>query len=309
MKRNLLSTIKRDLRRNWSLYLVILPVVTFYFFFEYKPMYGALIAFQDYRPAQGFGKNWVGFKHFERFFNNPFFFRLLKNTLTINVTTCLFGFPAPIILALLLNELKSKKFLTISQTIMYLPHFISTVIICSMLLQFSLSDGLFNDILTFFGRPRSSLLQDSKAYVPLYVGSSIWKDFAWNSIIYVAAIAGVDTQLYDAASVDGAGKWKQMIHVTLPAIAPTITIKLILAIGNMMSLGYEKTMLLYNPTIYDVADIISTYVYRYGMEGPQYSYASAVGLFNSTVNIILVTAANKISRKVSETSLWYRRKR
>lgn len=304
MKKSLVSTIKKDLRRNWSLYLVILPVVTFYFFFEYKPMYGALIAFQDYRPAQGFGKNWVGLKHFERFFNNPFFFRLLKNTLMINVTHLIFGFPAPIILALLLNELKSKKFLTLSQTFMYLPHFISTVIICSMLLQFSLSDGLFNDILNFFGRPRSSLLQDSSAYVPLYVGSGVWKDFGWGSIIYVAALSGVDSQLYDAASVDGAGKWKQLIHVSLPGIAPTITIKLILSIGTLMSLGYEKTLLLYNETIYDVADIVSTYVYRYGLEGGQYSYASAVGLFNSTINIILVTAANKISRKVSETSLW-----
>jgi len=173
-----------------------------------------------------------------------------------------------------------------------------------MLLQFCLSDGLFNDILEFFGRPRSSLLQDSGAYVPVYAGSTVWKDFGWGSIIYVAALAGVDSQLYDAASVDGAGKWKQLLHVTLPGIAPTITIKLILSIGNLMSLGYEKTLLLYNETIYDVADIVSTYVYRYGMVGNQYSYASAVGLFNSVVNIILITAANKISRKVSETSLW-----
>lgn len=304
MKISIASTIKKDLRRNWSLYLVILPVVTFYFLFNYKPMYGALIAFQDYRPAQGFGKNWVGLKHFERFFNNPFFFRLLKNTLTINILYLLFGFPAPIILALLLNELKSKKFLTISQTCMYLPHFISSVIVCSMLLQFSLSDGLFNDILVFFGRPRGSLLQDSKAYVPLYVGSSIWQEVGWGSIIYVAALSGVDSQLYDAASVDGAGKWKQLLHVTIPGIVPTIIIKLILSIGTLMSLGYEKTLLLYNETIYDVADIISTYVYRYGLESSQYSYASAVGLFNSTINIILLTAANKISSKVSETSLW-----
>ena len=187
---------------------------------------------------------------------------------------------------------------------MYLPHFISTVIICSIVLQFSLSDGLFNDILVLFGRPRGSLLQDSKAYVPLYVGSSIWKDFGWGSILYVAALSGVDAQLYDAASVDGAGKWKQLLHVTLPGIAPTIIIKLILSIGNLMSIGYEKTMLLYNPTIYDVADIISTYVYRYGIQNQQWSYSSAVGLFNATVNIILVTTANKISRKVSETSLW-----
>ena len=304
MKKNLLSTIKKDIRRNWSLYLVILPVVTFYFLFSYKPMYGALIAFQDYRPAQGFGKNWVGFKHFERFFSNPFFFRLLKNTLVINITATIFGFPAPIILALLLNELKSKKFLTLSQTFMYLPHFISTVIICSILVQFSLSDGLFNDILVLFGRPRGSLLQDSAAYVPLYVGSGIWQDFGWSSIIYVAALAGVDSQLYDAASVDGAGKWKQMIHVTLPGIAPTIIIKLILTVGSMMNIGYEKVLLLYNPTIYDVADVISTYVYRYGIESQQWSYSSAVGLFNSAVNVILVTAANKISRKMSETSLW-----
>ncbi len=298
------NILKRDLKRNWTIYLMVLPVVIFFLLFSYKPMYGALIAFQDYKPAKGFGTDWVGLKHFINFFNNPFFFRLLRNTLAISLLTLLFGFPIPIILALLLNEVKGKTFKTISQSFMYLPHFISMVVICGMIKQFCLSTGLFNDIIVFFGGEASSLLQKSNLYWLIYVASSVWQNFGWDSIMFVAALSGVDKQLYEAASIDGAGKWKQTLHVTIPGIAPTIIIMLILKVGNLMSIGYEKTILLYNESIYETADIISSYVYRYGLENRQYSYSTAVGLFNSVVNILLVVIANTVSKKFSETSLW-----
>lgn len=302
--RKRIDVIRKDFRRNWVLYLIVLPVIVWYLLFAYKPMYGAFIAFQDYRPAQGFGKNWVGFKHFIRFFQNPFFGRLLRNTVLISFYNLIFGFPVPIILALLFNEVKSKKFKSITQTFMYLPHFVSLVVVCGMLKQFCMTTGLFNSILGFFGIEASPLLQKPEWYRTIYVASNIWKNFGWDSIIYVAALSGVDTQLYEAARVDGAGKWKQMLHVTLPGITPTVVIMLILKIGSMMSIGYEKTLLLYNETIYETADILSTYVYRVGLMDKQYSYAAATDLFNSGINIFLVIAANKISRKVSQTSLW-----
>ncbi len=299
-----LKAIKADMKRNWSLYLMIIPPILFFFFFTYKPLYGALIAFQDYRPARGFGVDWVGFKHFIRFFENPYFGRLLRNTLSINIADLVFGFPAPIILALMLNEMKHSKFKVISQSITYLPHFISSVVICGMIVQFCMTDGIFNDIAAFFGAERVSMLQQPSYYQPIYVISGIWQQVGWNSIIFVAALAGVDKELYDAASVDGAGKWKQVIHITIPSIMPTIITMFILRVGKLMSMGHEKTMLLYNEAVYETADVISTYVYRYGMLDQQWSYSTAVNLFNTVVNLILLFTANKISRKVSETSLW-----
>ncbi len=296
--------IKTDMKRNWTLYLMIIPPILYFFLFNYKPLYGALIAFQDYRPTRGFGVEWVGFKHFIRFFENPYFGRLLKNTLSINIADLIFGFPAPIILALMLNEMKHSKYKVICQSITYLPHFISSVVICGMIVQFCLTDGIFNDIAALFGAERVSMLQNPSYYQPIYVISGIWQNLGWNSIIFLAALAGVDKELYDAASVDGAGKWKQMIHITIPSITPTIIIMFILRIGSLMSMGHEKTMLLYNESVYETADVISTYVYRYGMMDQQWSYSTAANLFNTAVNLILLFAANKISGKVSETSLW-----
>ena len=293
-----------DLRRNWSLYLLILPVVIIYLLFCYKPMYGALIAFQDYRPARGFGEEWVGFKHFVDFFSSPYLGRLIRNTFLISLLELIFGFPAAIGLALLLNEAKNSKFKKISQMVMHLPHFVSLVVVCGLVKQFCLSDGLINDIMSIFGMERFSLLQKEELYRPIYVISGIWKDLGWNSLIYVAALSGVDAELYDAASVDGAGKWMQTLHVTVPGILPTIVVMLILNVGRMMSVGYENTLLLYNETIYETADIISAYVYRYGLVSQDWSYSTAVGLFNSVVNVFLVVTANYISKKVTETSLW-----
>jgi putative aldouronate transport system permease protein len=299
------ATLRRDMQRNWSLYLLVLPVILFYALFCYKPMYGALIAFKDFSPGRGFaGSPWVGLEHFIRFFNSPYFFRLLRNTFLISFYNLLFGFPAPIILALLLNEVRHITFKRATQTITYLPHFISIIVIAGMITDFSLSTGLFNDIIEFFGGKRFPLLQTPGLYRTIYVASDIWQGVGWGTIIYLSALSGIDPQLYEAAMIDGAGRFKQLIHVTLPSITPTIVILLILRIGHLLGVGYEKTILLYNPATYETADIISTYVYRVGLLEQNWSYSTAIGLFNSAVNFTLLLLANKISRKLSETSLW-----
>ena len=299
------KTVRQDMKRNWSLYLLALPVILFYILFAYKPMYGALIAFKDYSPGRGFsGSPWVGFVNFVRFFKSPYFFRLLKNTFLISFYGLLFGFPAPIILALLLNEVRHSKFKRTMQTITYLPHFISLIVICGMITDFSLSTGLFNDIIAFLGKTRFPLLQEPGLYRPIYIASDIWQTVGWGTIIYLSALSAIDPQLYEAAMIDGAGRFRQLLSVTLPSIAPTIVILLILRIGQLLSVGYEKTLLLYNPATYETADIISTYVYRVGLLDQNWSYSTAIGLFNSAINFSLLIIANRISRQVSETSLW-----
>ncbi len=296
---------KRDMRRNYSLYILLSFVLAFYFLFHYKPMYGALIAFQDYRPADGIaGSQWVGLKHFRRFFAGPYAMRLIRNTFLISLYDLIFGFPAPILLALLLNEVRNQPFKRTVQTITYLPHFISLIVIVGMVKQFSATNGLFNDLIVFFGGDRAPLLMNPGNYRPLYVGSGIWQSIGWNSIIYLAALSGVDPQLYESARIDGAGRWRLMKHITIPGITPTIIIMLILRIGSLMSVGYEKTILMYNDAILSTADVISSYVYRVGILEASWSFSTAVGLFNSAINFVLVIFANTISRKVSETSLW-----
>jgi putative aldouronate transport system permease protein len=268
-------------------------------------MYGALIAFKNYSPGRGFsGSPWVGFVHFIRYFNSPYFFRLIRNTFLISFYGLIFGFPAPIILALLLNEVRHSPFKRAIQTITYLPHFISMIVICGMITDFSLSTGLFNDIIAFFGGKRFPLLQQPNLYRPIYIGSGIWQEVGWGTIIYLSALSAIDPQLYEAAMIDGASRLRQLFAVTLPCIAPTIVILLILRTGNLLSVGYEKTLLLYNPATYETSDIISTYVYRVGLLEQNWSYSTAIGLFNSFVNFSLLLMANKISRRVSETSLW-----
>ncbi len=296
---------RKDWIRNRSLYILVIPVVVFYFMFHYKPMYGAIIAFKDYTPALGVSESpWVGFANFTRFFKSVYFGRLIKNTILLSVYNLIFGFPAPIILALLLNEVRNKRFKSLTQTITYLPHFISLIVVTGMLTNFSMTTGLFNDIIAFFGGERSPLLQDPKLYRTIYVASSIWQEVGWGSIIYLSALAGVDSQLYEAAQIDGAGKWKQLIHVTMPAIAPTIIIMLIMKMGSLMNMGYEKTILLYNPSTYETADIISSHIYRIGLLDQDWSYSTAIGLFNSVINFGLLLITNKISKRYSETSLW-----
>lgn len=224
--------IKKDWRRNRALYVMVLTVIIFYVLFSYKPMYGALIAFKDYRPALGFsGSPWVGVENFSRFFNGIYFGRLVKNTILLSFFNLLFGFPAPIILALMLNEVRNEKFKSFVQTITYLPHFISLVVVAGIITTFCMSTGLINNIIVLFGGKASPLLQNPKYYRTIYIVSGIWQQVGWGSIIYLSALAGGDSQLYEAAAIDGAGKWKQMIHVTLPGIAPTIVIMLLMRIG------------------------------------------------------------------------------
>ena len=297
--------VKEEWKRNKELYIMILPVVIYFFVFMYIPMYGATIAFKQFSPAKGIlGSDWVGFKHFIRFFDGIYFARVLKNTLVISLYSLIFGFPAPIILALLLNEVRVKWFKNLVQTITYLPHFISLVVIIGLLKEFTISTGLVNDIFAFFWMPRFPLLQKPDAFRSLYIISEIWQTIGWNSIIYLAALSGVDEQLYEAARMDGANRWKQMLHITLPSIAGTIIILLILRMGSLFTVGFEKIILMYNPSTYEVSDVISSYVYRSGLLDMNYSYSTAVGLFNSVMNFVLLVLANKLSKRISTTSLW-----
>jgi len=299
------SRFLREMTKNGQLYLIALPVIAYYVLFHYAPMYGAQIAFKDFSPAGGIaGSPWVGFKHFEDFFGSIYFIRVLKNTLTISITSLVFGFPAPIILALLINELRSRKFSRTVQLITYMPHFISMVVICGMILEFTSQSGLISVVLSWFGIPARTMLNDAGLFVPIYVISGIWQGVGWGSIIYLAALTGIDQELYQAASIDGAGRWKQTLYVTLPGLMPTIIVLLILRTGNILSVGAEKIILLYNPSIYETSDVISSYVYRRGLLNADWSFSSAVGLFNSVVNFILVASVNWLARRTSDTSLW-----
>ncbi|MGI5893843.1 MAG: ABC transporter permease [Candidatus Merdivicinus sp.] len=294
-----------DLVRNKWVYLLALPGVLYYIVYHYFPLYGALIAFKDYSPAQGIlGSEWVGLEHFVDFFGSFYFVRILKNTLLLSLYSLIFGFPVPIIFALLLNEVRNVAFKKTIQTVTYIPHFISLIVVCGMITNFTATNGIVNTVIELFGGERINFLAKPEWFRTVYVVSDIWQGFGWGSIIYIAALTGIDQELYEAATIDGAGKWKQTIHVTLPGILPTIVIMLILRLGQFMNVGFEKVFLLYNPGIYETADIISTFVYRRGILEADFSYSAAVGLFNSLINLILVWASNKISQKLTETSLW-----
>ena len=295
----------RDLKMNGGLYIMFIPVLLYFVLFRYLPMGGLIIAFEDYRPMKGMiGSSFVGFEHFREFFSSPYFWRLLRNTLWISISNLIFAFPAPIILALLLNELTSKRFQKGIQLVAYLPHFISIIVVCGLISKFTSDNGIINSFLALFGFEKTSLLNVPKYFVPIYVISGIWTDMGWSSIIYFAALTGIDQSLYEAAVVEGANRWQQTLNITLPGILSTIIVMLILQIGNLLNLGYEKIILLYNPITYETADVISTYVYRKGILEGSFSFSTAVGLFNSVVSFILLIGANKISRKIGEGSLW-----
>lgn len=297
--------IKKDLIRNYPLYLMFLPVLIYYIVLHYGPMYGALMAFQDFKPQKGiWGSEWVGFEHFINFMTSPSFFQILGNTLRISFATLIFGWPAPIVLALMLNELRSEKYKKIVQNVTYMPHFVSMVVVCGIIKTLTMDTGVIPSIMSWFGFERKTLLNYPQYFTTIYVVSNIWKEVGWGTIIYLAALTGVDQQLYEAAMIDGAGKWKQTLHVTLPSIIPTIVIMLIMRVGRMLSVGYEKIILLYNNSTMSVADVISTYTYRKGLIELDWSYSAAIGIFNSVVNVIFVTATNTISKKLNETSLW-----
>ena len=305
-KKTFWQRLKLDLYRYRYLYLFFaLPLLLYYIVFKYVPLYGLQIAFKDYRITRTIWEcPWVGFEHFQDFFSSIYFFRTLKNTLIISCLNLVFGFPVPIIFALLLNEVQNSKFKKIVQTVTYLPHFVSTVVICGLIVSFSAKDGLFNDIIELFGGTRSDLLMSKEAFRPIYIASGIWSGFGWGSIIYLSALSSVDQEQYEAAYIDGAKRFQRMIYITLPGILPTIVIKLIMEVGSLMSVGHEKILLLYSPLTYEVADVISTYVYRKGLVDNDYSYSTAVGLFNSVINIILLVFTNTVSRRLTDTSLW-----
>ena len=291
------------------IYFMLLPVMLYFIVFHYFPMVGILIAFKDYSVKYTFWENifhtpWVGLKHFKSFFESFYFQRVFWNTVIINLYGLIFTFPAPVLLALLLNEVRNIRFKKIVQSITYMPHFISMVVIAGLVIDFTSSNGAINTILDFFGQERMQFLIEPEWFRPVYIISAIWQEIGWGSIIYLAALAGIDAELYEAAVIDGAGRWRQAISVTLPCIAPTIIILLILKIGQMMNVGVEKILLLYRSTTYETADVISSYVYRRGMIEMQYSFSTAVGLFNSIINFTLLVSANWLSRKFSETSLW-----
>lgn len=297
--------VKVELSRHKYLYLMLIPVALYYIIFLYVPMYGSIIAFKDYRPDLGIlGSPWVGLKHFKDFFTSIYAWRVIRNTLQISLGTLLFGFPAPIILALLLNEIRSKMFKKSVQTLTYLPHFISTVVICSIILNFTATDGVINSIITALGFEPIQFMIREEWFQPIYIGTTIWQQVGWNSIIYIAALAGIDQQLYEACRIDGGGRLRQLLTVTLPGILPTIVVMLIMNAGKIMSIGYEKILLLYNSNTYETADIISSFVYRRGIVDMNYSFASAVGLFNSVINLILLVSVNRICRKMTDNSLW-----
>jgi putative aldouronate transport system permease protein len=295
----------KDFKENKVRYLMVLPVIVYFILFAYKPMYGIIIAFQNYRPNLGFAKSsWVGLKHFESFFKDVYFWRLMRNTFSISLLSIVFGFPAPIILAILLNEVGNKNFRRAVQTITYMPYFISMVVVCALIVTYTSSGGLFSQIAVLFGGRAKNYLMEPKYFYPVYIISDIWQGVGWGSIIYLAALTAIDQEQYEAARIDGAGRFRCMLHITLPNLLPTIMVLFILRMGGIINVGYEKIILLYNSLTYEAADVISTYVYRRGILEASFSYSAAIGLFNSLVNVVFLVAANKISRKINEYALF-----
>ena len=297
--------ILRDFQRNKYVYLLAVPVIVWYILFCYRPLLGNVIAFKDYKAARGIWESpWVGFKHFEAFFSSYYFGRLLRNTLLISLYGIIFSFPAPIILALLMNEMHSRRYKKAVQTITYMPYFISMIVICGMLMDFLKMDGVLTSIFAALGMPNENYLMKPEAFRTIYIASDIWQNCGWNSIIYMAALSSIDQELYEAAAIDGAGRWKQTIHVTLPGLLPTIMILLIIRVGAVLNVGYEKIILLYNSSNAETSDVISSFVYRRGILEANFSYTTAVDLFNAAISFLLVIGANRFSRKATAYGLW-----
>ena len=302
----MLADFGRAVYRSRYLYILFIPVLVYYLIFRYWPIYGLIIAFKKFNPYQGlFESPWIGFQNFTRFFDSAYFGRLIKNTIGINLYSLAIGFPAPIILALMLNEIRKNSVKRVMQTIVYLPHFLSVVVVAGIIIQFlSPSSGIINTAIEALGLQPVHFLAEPAWFKTIYVLSGVWQEAGWGSIIYLAALAGIDIQLYEAATVDGATSMQKLRHVTLPGIVPTIIVMFILRMGSMFTVGFEKIILLYNPVTYVTADVISTYVYRTGILKSDFSFSTAVDLFNSIINFILLLAFNKISQKITETSLW-----
>lgn len=290
----------------WELYFFILPALVYLLFYCYYPMYGVQIAFKNFRISEGInGGEWVGLLHFEKFLTNPVSWELIRNTLSLSVYTLLVGFPAPILFALILNELRSKRLKGFVQTISYAPHFISTVVLVSMLTIFlDPSTGIINKFIGLVGAGPFDFISEASWFSSIYVFSDIWQNVGWNAVIYLAALAGVNFELHEAAMVDGASRLQRIWHINLPGILPTIAILLILQTGNLMSVGFEKVFLMQNPLNLETSEIISTFVYKMGLQYRQYSYSTAIGLFNSIVNMILLVTVNYGAKRLSGSGLW-----
>lgn len=300
------TTIMNTLRRDYQLWLLILPAIVCVIIFNYIPMYGIQLAFREFDFTKGLtGGEFVGLKYFKQFVESHMFWDLIKNTLKISITTIIVGFPAPIILALLINQIKWKKGKKILQTTVYLPHFISIVVLVGLLnVLLSPNTGIIGLGVSALGFEKSNLLASVNAFVPIYVISDVWQHVGWNSIIYLAALSGVDPQLYDSAKVDGASRWKIIRNIELPAIVPTIVILLILNMGSIISTGFEKIFLMQNSLNLPVSEVIETYVYKIGIISNQFSYAASIGLFNTMINFVLLVVVNYIAKKTSDISLW-----
>lgn len=294
------------MQRNWVLYLMVLPGMLALIIFRYVPMYGVLMAFEKYMPAKGIlGSKWVGFQHFVNFFHSPYFGRLLGNTFMLGIVTLVFTFPAPILLALLLNEVRNPRFKRVTQTISYVPYFISTVIVVGLLKDMvSTNDGIINTAIVALGGQKIDFFASPQWFRPLYVISSIWSGIGYNSIIYLAAISGINPELYESAVLDGASRMKQAIHITIPCISSTIVILLIFAVGGIVGNDYQKILLMQSPLTYETSDVISTYVYREGILGGSYSYTTAINLFTSLISLFFILITNWVARKAGESSIF-----
>jgi len=304
--REKLARLADHFRREWQIYVMLAPAIIWFLVFMYKPMYGLQIAFKDYSIFRGVAKSpWVGLEHFETLFSNDQFLRAVMNTIKISALNLIFGFPAPIILALMFNEILHATYKRTAQTIVYLPHFISSVIIAGIVITaFSPTAGIVNTIMGWFGLEPIYFLTKPEWFRPIFVGTGIWQEAGFGSIVFLAAIAGVSPSLYESAVVDGASRWQMMWKITIPSIMPTILIMLIIRIGNIMEVSFELVILLYQPATYVTADVVNTWVYRQGLQSGQYDLAAAAGLFNAIVAFVLVMAANSLSRRYSRTSLW-----
>lgn len=305
-KKSFFQRLRRDLVKHWQVYLMLLPVVIYFIIYNYLPMGGLIMAFQDYKLKLGMFKSpFVGLKHFQRFFSSMYFGRLMRNTLMISIKDIVWSFPLTIIFALLLNEVQNRVFKKTIQTVSYLPYFISMVVVCGLVVDFTKGGGALSNLYTKITGNEGSLLGDPDKFQAIFVGSNIWQNLGYNSIVYLSALAAISPDLYESAKVDGANRWQQTIHITLPGLVPTIVIMLIMRVGSIMSVSYQKIILLYSPAIYEKADVITSYIYRVGLkEGNDYSYSTAVGLFQSVVNLILVVVTNQISKKYTDSSLW-----
>lgn len=290
---------------NYQLYVLLLPVVLYYFIFQYYPMYGVLIAFKDFSVTKGIlGSPWVGFEHFQRFFDSYHFWTIIKNTMGLSFFSLVIGFPLPIILALLMNQLVSKRIKKFVQTVLYAPHFISIVVLAGMLFVFLSQNGAVNSLIASTGGDRINFMVEQEWFKPLYILSGVWQETGFACIIYLAALSGINPETHEAAIMDGANKRHRIWHVDLPGIMPTAVILLILACGNIMNVGFEKAFLMQTPMNQPSAEIISTYVYKVGLQQAQYSFSAAVGLFNSVINLILLLVVNSLAKRLSGSGLW-----